>query len=76
MNKLLYLIVGVILVSSCSKEPSEDSSENEVETLLIDIEQIKGKWNFSGNGQSSKGGSACDIYSVIFTQNSKPTKQV
>lgn len=71
MNKLLYLIVGVILVFSCSKEPSEDSSQNEVETLLIDIEQIKGKWNFSGNGQSSKGGSACDIYSVIFTQNSK-----
>lgn len=71
MNKLLYLILGVILIFSCSKEPSEDSSENEVETLLIDIEQIKGKWNFSGNGQPSKGGSACDIYSVIFTQNSK-----
>ena len=70
MKKLL-LLFGICLFFSCSKDSSEDSFENEVETLLIDIEQIKGKWNLSGNGQSSKGGSACDIYSVIFTQNSK-----
>ena len=76
MKKLLYLLVGGLIFFSCSKDSSEISSENEVETLLIDIEQIKGKWNLSGNGQSSKGGSACDIYSVIFTQNSKTSGSI